>query len=219
MIRSQMSWKNEDLGTVYSPWRCPRREGSDKARWHSAVSMMGDALALLGWSMDTDVAGWGRQGQEPEGREEWDAPLEWVSPAQTQCPVAEGGGRSLLQDAAAQGWHWVSQIIGRDGTFREDESEVSKEKGRIQRTLTRILWQAVLAGPDGNPSPVWDPGRGGQTGNRCRKRGAGRDREYELQAQPWRSPTQRAQARNGKARQSEGAAKAQVLKPGSTGRS
>ena len=66
---------------------------------------------------------------EPEGREEWDAPLEWVSPKKTQCPVVEGGGRSLLQDAAEQGWHWVSQIIGRNGTFREERNGEPESRG------------------------------------------------------------------------------------------
>ena len=112
---------------------------------------MNDALAILEWSMDTDVAGWGRQGQEPEGRQEWDAPLEWVSPGRTQRPVAEGGEQSLLQEAAEQGWYWVSQIIGPNGTFREEENPERREPGRMQRTLTRILRQAMLPGPDGRP--------------------------------------------------------------------
>ena len=51
--------------------------------------MLENALADLGWTIDTDKLAHGSPGSRPEGYQKIDVPLEMIEPALTQQHVAQ----------------------------------------------------------------------------------------------------------------------------------
>ena len=151
MLREQMAWQNKEKGTVYSPWLQPTGHlaGGKKKKWESCINMMSLSLHDLGWKMDSDMIRWGTVGCQPPGRQEWDAPLEWVKPAVTQIPLKGiQKGRTLLQESAKSGLHWVSDIISTEsGEWKHEETDTE------HKDLLRQRWQMCLGGD--SPDPKW----------------------------------------------------------------
>ena len=54
MLRQQVARLNVERGTVYSPWRHPVRNNTDLGKAQSGIILMENALADLGWIIDTD---------------------------------------------------------------------------------------------------------------------------------------------------------------------
>ena len=80
--------------------------------------MLENALADLGWTIDTDKLAHGSPGSRPEGHQEIDVPLEMIEPALTQQHIAQ---QSLVLEAHRCGWHWLSQFITPEGEYRGSE--------------------------------------------------------------------------------------------------
>ena len=109
--------------------------------------------------IDTDTPRWGGEGILPEGRAEWDVPLEMVEPHMTQL---EAHKSSMLIEAQKHGIHWVSQLW--DGQVARWKEMEEREGGEMERRI-RARWREVLEGEGGRVQPHWDPVRHGGKGN------------------------------------------------------
>ena len=99
--------------------------------------MLENALAELGWMIDTDKPAHGSVGAKPGGSKAIDVALEMIEPALTQCRVAQ---RSLVMEAHRCGWHWLSQIVTREGAYRDSVGLGAQEVTVLEQ------WKKVLGG-------------------------------------------------------------------------
>ena len=95
--------------------------------------------------IDTDAPAHGSIRAKPEGSCEIDMALEMLELALTQLRVAQ---RSLVLEAHKCGWHWLSQIVTLEGTYRD-----TKGLGAYKVTVLE-QWKCVLS--EGNkPNQKW----------------------------------------------------------------